>query len=99
MRSRLVDKGIKIGALFGSFLLASVLALHLRGGGLWQGLAPASAAGGPETRSTYDLTQLKVVNQTLDLITKKYVDPKRVKPREMLLSSLNYVQRDVARSS
>ena len=96
MRSRLVDKGIKIGALFGSFLLASVLALHLRGGGLWQGLAPASAAGGPETRSTYDLTQLKVVNQTLDLITKKYVDPKRVKPREMLLSSLNYVQRDVA---
>ncbi|CAN5509948.1 hypothetical protein BH09MYX1_BH09MYX1_54180 [soil metagenome] len=96
MRSRLVDKGIKIGALFGAFLLASILALHLRGGGLWQGLAPASAAGGPESRAAYDLTQLKVVNQTLDLITKKYVDPKRVKPKEMLLSSLNYVQRDVA---
>ncbi len=96
MRSRLLDKGIKIGALLGSFLLASILALHLHGGGLWQGLAPASAAGGPETRTTYDLTQLKVVNQTLDLITKKYVDPKRVRPREMLLSSLNYVQRDVA---
>ena len=32
----------------------------------------------------------------LRIIREKYVDPKRVKPKEMLLSSLNAVQRDVA---
>ncbi|HSQ64555.1 MAG TPA: MXAN_5808 family serine peptidase, partial [Polyangiaceae bacterium] len=40
--------------------------------------------------------QLKVVNEVLRIIREKYVDPKRVKPKEMLLSSLNAVQRDVA---
>ena len=44
----------------------------------------------------YDLTQLKVVNEVLKTIRDRYVDPKRVKPKEMLLSALNYVQKDVA---
>ena len=96
MRSRFAEKALKIGALLGSFAVASYLAIRLHGGGLWQGLTPAAAANTSEQHTPYDLTQLKVVNQTLDLIQKKYVDPKRVKPREMLLSSLNYVQRDVA---
>ncbi len=78
-------------------MLASLLALklHLRGEGLWDGLAPASAASA-QTSTAYDLTQLKVTNEVLRIIRDKYVDPKRVKPREMLLSALNYVQRDVA---
>ena len=96
MRSRFAEKAIKIGAVLGSFAAASYLAIRLHGGGLWQGLTPAAAANAADAHTPYDLTQLKVVNQTLDLIQKKYVDPKRVKPREMLLSSLNYVQRDVA---
>jgi len=37
-----------------------------------------------------------VVNEVLKSVRDKYVDPKRVKPKDMLLSSLNYVQRDVA---
>jgi len=77
------------------------LALRLHGGGLWEGLAPASAAavdgvGGRHTGASYDLTQLRVVNEVLKNVRDKYVDPKRVKPKEMLLSALNFVQRNVA---
>ena len=32
----------------------------------------------------------------LKTIRDRYVDPKRVKPKDMLLSALNYVQKDVA---
>ncbi len=89
-------KVVKVSALFGAFGVAAVLALKLHGGGLWHGLAPASAASASHTAQNYDLTQLKVVNEVLKTIRDRYVDPKRVKPKEMLLSALNYVQRDVA---
>ena len=36
------------------------------------------------------------VNETLNTIRTKYVDPSRVKPRQMFLSSLNEIQREVA---
>lgn len=96
---RLFARALKFLALFAAFGIATWLALHLHGGGLWEPLAPASAANtdskthGP---SNYDLTQLKVVNEVLKNVRDKYVDPKRVKPREMLLSALKDVQRDVA---
>jgi carboxyl-terminal processing protease len=95
MRSRILDRALKTFAVLGSFAVAAFLALNLRGGGLWNGLAPASAAGEDKKNAPYDLTQLKVVNETLRIVRDRYVDPKRVKPREMLLSALNYVQRDV----
>jgi carboxyl-terminal processing protease len=90
----------KIGALLLAFGAAVLLALRLKGGGLWEGLPPAIAAHNAATPGAgpapYDLTQLKVVNEVLKTVRDRYVDPKRVKPREMLLSALNYVQRDVA---
>ena len=93
----------KVGAVVGAFLLASLLALSLQGigvsNGLWDGLTPAIAAGNAATdrqQPPYDLTQLKVVNEVLKTIRDRYVDPKRVKPREMLLSALDHVQKDVA---
>ncbi|MCL2776444.1 MAG: S41 family peptidase [Polyangiaceae bacterium] len=92
-------RAFKFLTLFAAFGFASWLALLLHGGGLWDGLAPASAAStstssrGP---ANYDLTQLNVVNEVLKSIRDKYVDPKRVRPKEMLLSALNFVQRDVA---
>ena len=88
----------KLSTLLTAFGIATYLALELHGGGLWQGLTPASAANATQTRSAgaYDLTQLKVVNEVLKTVRDRYVDPKRVKPRDMLLSALNYVQRDVA---
>ncbi len=92
----------KAGALIGAFTAACFLAslLHGSGGGLWQGFAPALAAGNAAAidhqPAPYDLTRLNVVNEVLKTIRDRYVDPKRVKPKEMLLSALDYVQKDVA---
>lgn len=95
---RYLPRVLKFLALFVAFGIASWLAMHLHGGGLWEGLAPAVAGTNDPKHgpSNYDLRQLKVVNEVLKNVRDKYVDPKRVKPKEMLLSSLNYVQRDVA---
>jgi carboxyl-terminal processing protease len=95
---RLLPRALKFLALFVAFGIASWLAMHLHGGGLWEGLAPAVAGTSDPKHgpSNYDLRQLKVVNEVLKNVRDKYVDPKRVKPKEMLLSALNYVQRDVA---
>ena len=98
---RIFARALKFIALFAAFGIAALLALRLHGGGLWDGLSPANAAGSDRdskthTPANYDLTQLKVVNEVLKSVRDKYVDPKRVKPKDMLLSSLNYVQRDVA---
>jgi carboxyl-terminal processing protease len=97
---RILDRFAKAGALLGAFGIATAMGLWWRGGGLWQGLAPALAASPVEAvqhkAAPYDLTQLKVVNEVLKTVRDRYVDPKRVKPKEMLLSALDYVQKDVA---
>lgn len=87
---------LKFASVLLIFAVAASLALKLRGGGLWDGLAPAVAASGTNTSTTYDLTQLRVVNEVLKTVRERYVDPKRVKSKDMLLSALNFVQRDVA---
>jgi carboxyl-terminal processing protease len=90
----------QLGALTGAFGVAAFLAFRLHGGGLWEGLPPASASGISAAveghPAPYDLTQLRVVNEVLKTVRDRYVDPHRVRPREMLLSSLNQVQREVA---
>ncbi len=86
----------KVLVVFGAFALATFFALKYNTGGLWRGFEPALAVTGPQQKTPYDLTRLEAVNETLKMIRDKYVDPDRVKPKEMLLSALNYVQRDVA---
>src|SRR5579863_4964395 len=97
---RIPDRLAKTVAVMAAFGIALLLASRLNGGGLWQGLAPALAAAGPtpteREKTPYDLTQLKVVNEVLKTIRDRYVDPKRVKPKDMLFSALDYVQKDVA---
>jgi carboxyl-terminal processing protease len=101
---RILERLAKLAALVGAFGAASFIALQLHGGalhggGLWQGLAPAIAAGNPTVDhqpAPYDLTQLKVVNEVLKYVRDRYVDPRRVKSKDMLLSALDYVQKDVA---
>jgi carboxyl-terminal processing protease len=88
--------GVVAGVLV-SFGLASWFTVKFGTGGLWRGLEPALAvtvAKGP--KAPYDLTKLEAVNETLKTIRDKYVDPARVKPREMLLAALNRIQQDVA---
>src|ERR1700744_3638707 len=95
---RFPSRALRFVALFVSFGIASWLAIHLHGGGLWEGLSPAIASTGDPSKGpkNYDLRQLKVVNEVLKNVRDKDVDPKRVKRKGMLLSSLNFVQRDVA---
>ena len=96
---RSLERYAKLAIVLAAFGVAIFLGFRLNGGGLWDGLAPANAANGTasgQPPEPYDLTKLRVVNEVLKTIRDRYVDPKRVKPREMLMSALNYVQRDVA---
>ena len=95
----ILERLAKTGAIVGAFAVAYGLAVRLHGGGMWEGLAPAIAAGNPGAEhqpAAYDLTQLKVVNEVLKTVRDRYVDPKRVKPKDMLITALDYVQKDVA---
>ncbi len=83
-------------AVLGAFALSSYLALQFGSAGLWQGFDPPLAAAQPGAKSSYDLTRLEAVNATLKYVRNRYVDPNRVHPREMLMSALDYIQRDVA---
>src|SRR6478609_8405543 len=79
------------------FALASYFALQFGTGGLWRGLEVAHAVTSPgQPKPPYDLTQLVAVNETLNTIRNKYVDPSRVKPRQMFLSAVNEIQKEVA---
>src|SRR5580698_2115084 len=93
---RILERLGKVFVVFGAFALATFFALKFNSGGLWRGFEPALAITGAAQKPAYDLTRLEAVNETLKMIKEKYVDPDRVKPKEMLLSALNYVQRDVA---
>jgi carboxyl-terminal processing protease len=69
------------------------------GASFWAGFPQqeAMAANGRGAKKgPYDLTQLRVVNEVLRAINERYVDPKRVRPQEMLRGALDFVQRDVA---
>ena len=95
---KILERLGKIGIVFASFAIAAFFAAQFGVGGLWRGFEPALAVtgNGPTAKAPYDLTRLEAVNETLKTIRDKYVDPSRVKPKEMLLSALNFVQRDVA---
>jgi carboxyl-terminal processing protease len=94
---RLIERALRTFFVLGVFALAANLALHFGTGGLWKGLGAAHAVTAPGTdKVAYDLTRLTAVNETLDIIRKKYVDPARVKPRQMFLSALDQVQQEVA---
>ena len=96
---RRIERLTKLLILFSAFGLSTYFALQFRSGGLWHGIEPAhavAARGGGEIKAPYDLTKLEAVTATIQTIRDKYVDPKRVKPKQMLLSALDFVQRDVA---
>ncbi len=86
----------KLLAVLGAFVLAGLLAHQFGSGGLWHGFRAQLAVAKPGAKRSYDLTRLEAVNETLKYIRDRYVDPDRVRPQEMLLSALNYIQRDVA---
>lgn len=96
-RMRFIVKALRIALVLGVFALASFFAVRHGPGGLWRGLEIAHAVTSPSApKPPYDLTQLIAVNETLKTIRSKYVDPQRIKPRQMFLSALDEVQKEVA---
>ncbi len=94
---RFFERVGRLLVLLGAFAIASYFALRFGTGGLWRGMRAAHAVVTTgKTEAPYDLTQLTAVNETLETIRKKYVDPERVQPRQMLLSALDQVQKEVA---
>ena len=93
---RVLERVGRVLFLLSTIALAFVLSAKFGAGSLWRGFEPAIAGPTQEPKAPYDLTRLEAVNETLKYIRKKNVDPDRVKPKEMLLSALNYIQRDVA---
>ncbi|MGC4093228.1 MAG: MXAN_5808 family serine peptidase [Polyangiaceae bacterium] len=94
---RVLERVGRALAVLGVFGVASYFALHFGWGGLWTGLEAAHAVTTPGAQKPpYDLTQLTAVNETLNKIRNQYVDPSRVKPRQMFLSALNQIQKEVA---
>jgi carboxyl-terminal processing protease len=94
---RILERLGRALVVLGVFALASYFALQFGTGGLWRGLEAAHAVTSPgQPKPPYDLTQLVAVNETLNTIRNKYVDPSRVKPRQMFLSALNQIQKEVA---
>ncbi len=93
---RRFDRILKVLILFGAFALSTWFALQFGSGGLWKGIETAHAVDKRTgAKEKYDLTRLEAVTATIQTIRDKYVDPTRVKPRDMLLSALNYVQKDI----
>ena len=93
---RFLSRAGRVLSLLALFAVASHFALEYGTGGLWRGLRAAHAVVGGDAEVPYDLTQLRAVNATLDTIRKKYVEPERVDPRQMFLSALDQIQREVA---
>ncbi len=93
---RPIERVGKLLVVLGAFTLSGFLAHSFGSGGLWYGFRSQIAAAKTGTPRKYDLTRLEAVNETLKYIRDRYVDPDRVKPRDMLLSALNQIQRDVA---
>ena len=54
----------------------------------------ASSPGGQEDRG-YDLAALSVFNRVVLLVNENYYDPKRIDPKQMLVDSLDFVEKSV----
>ncbi|MCC6213775.1 MAG: PDZ domain-containing protein [Polyangiaceae bacterium] len=94
---RLLQRLGKLVVVAGLFGLALLFAKRFGSGGLWHGLeAPLAIARPGAAPPAYDLTRLAAVNETLETIRDKYVDPSRVVPRRMFLAAVDRVQREVA---
>src|SRR5438105_4770434 len=64
--------------------------------GVGLGAGEPSRAAQHEDKRPYDLTALRIFNNTLMRVNDAYVDPTRVDPKQMLLAALDQVQKSVA---
>lgn len=94
---RILERVARVTLLLLLFGVATYVGLTFGVGGLWRGFEAAHAVATPgRARAAYEPTRLVAVMPTLDTISKQYVDPKRVDPRQMFLFALNQIQLEVA---
>ncbi|RKG74724.1 PDZ domain-containing protein [Corallococcus exercitus] len=58
----------------------------------WDGALPSANKG---EKAPHDLNSLRVLTKVILYVKENYVDPKRVKPKEMMIASLEYVEKSV----
>lgn len=95
MFRRIVAVAVLLGAwaLVGSDRapLPLTMAAAQAGQASWNGsLAPAKGEKAP-----HDLSSLRVFTKVILYVKDNYVDPKRVKPKEMMIAALEYVEKSV----
>jgi carboxyl-terminal processing protease len=61
------------------------------GQGSWDGSQQAAKG----EKAQHDLNSLRVLTKVILYVKENYVDPKRVKPKEMMISALEYVEKSV----
>ncbi|MBN2193800.1 MAG: PDZ domain-containing protein [Polyangiaceae bacterium] len=94
---RILERVARVTIVLCLFGMATYVALTFGIGGLWRGFEAAHAVANPGRAMTpYEPTRLSAVMPTLETISKQYVTPGRVDPRQMFLSALNQVQLEVA---
>lgn len=62
-----------------------------QGQGTWDGSLPTAKG----EKAPHDLNSLRVLTKVILYVKENYVDPKRIKPKEMMISSLEYVEKSV----
>ncbi|MCU0697636.1 MAG: S41 family peptidase [Myxococcaceae bacterium] len=55
----------------------------------------APGRGGDESKSTHELSALRVLTKVILYVKDNYVDPKRVRPKEMMVAALEAVEKSV----
>ena len=64
----MIQRAAKILTMVGAFLLSGLLAHQFGSGGLWYGFQSQLAVAKPGKKRAYDLTGLKAVNKTLEMV-------------------------------
>ncbi|MCE9667341.1 S41 family peptidase [Myxococcus stipitatus] len=62
-----------------------------QGQSTWDGSLPAAKG----EKAPHDLNSLRVLTKVILYVKENYVDPKRVRPKEMMISALEYVEKSV----
>src|SRR5690242_6096201 len=60
-----------------------------------QGSSDSTRIAGEKGGSQHDLSSMRVFTKVILYVKDNYVDPKRVKPKEMMISALEYVEKSV----
>src|SRR5262249_54830509 len=93
---------MKLAMLVGAVVTAFILTVYrpspqgLVPFGVGQAEVRAAPGSPPKAKTNYDLSTLRILNQTLSHIRNNYVDPTRIDNRAMLVAALESMQRNIA---